>query len=148
MSGIKKALALVLALMMITVGVVTASAVDISKDDSVAADEPVAITLHVMQDGLAQPYVYLWNSLPTNSAMSEAYPGERMNLTGEWFTYTVRDVTKVNVLITDADGKQYSREAKITSASADWYFLNGKWTKYDPTKIDPTESLDPREDTL
>lgn len=149
MSGMKKALALVLALMMmITVGVVTASAVGISKDDSVAADEPVTITLHVMQDGLAQPYVYLWNSLPTNSAMSKTYPGEKMNLTGEWFTYTVENVTKVNALITDADGKQYSRETKITSASADWYFLNGKWTKYDPTKIDPTESLDPREDTL
>ena len=121
MSGIKKALALVLALiMMIAIGAVSASAVDISKDDSVAADEPLNITLHVMQDGLAQPYVYLWNSLPTNSAMSQAYPGEKMNLTGEWFTYTVRDVTKVNVLINDADGKQYCRETKITSASADW----------------------------
>ena len=64
MSGIKKALALVLALiMMIAIGAVSASAVDISKDDSVAADEPLNITLHVMQDGLAQPYVYLWNSL-------------------------------------------------------------------------------------
>ena len=39
MSGIKKALALVLALiMMIAIGAVSASAVDISKDDSVAAD--------------------------------------------------------------------------------------------------------------
>ncbi|MER2149251.1 MAG: starch-binding protein, partial [Ruminococcus sp.] len=149
MSGIKKALALVLALiMMIAIGAVSASAVDISKDDSVAADEPLNITLHVMQDGLAQPYVYLWNSLPTNSAMSQAYPGEKMNLTGEWFTYTVRDVTKVNVLITDADGKQYCRETKITSASADWYFFRGRWTKYDPTQVDPAESLDPREDTL
>ena len=149
MSGIKKALALVLALiMMIAIGAVSASAVDISKDDSVAADEPLNITLHVMQDGLAQPYVYLWNSLPTNSAMSQAYPSEKMNLTGEWFTYTVRDVTKVNVLITDADGKQYCRETKITSASADWYFFRGRWTKYDPTQVDPAESLDPREDTL
>ena len=149
MSGMKKALALVLALiMMIAIGAVSASAVDISKDDSVAADEPLNITLHVMQDGLAQPYVYLWNSLPTNSAMSQAYPGEKMNLTGEWFTYTVRDVTKVNVLITDADGKQYCRETKITSASADWYFFRGRWTKYDPTQVDPAESLDPREDTL
>ena len=149
MSGMKKALALVLALiMMITAGSVTASAVNVSKDESVAADTPITITLHAKQDGLAQPYVYLWNSLPTNSAMSEAYPGERMNLTGEWFTYTVEDVTKVNVLITDADGKQYGKETKITSASADWYFLNGKWTKYDPTHVDPTDSLDPREDTL
>ncbi|MEE0953340.1 MAG: starch-binding protein, partial [Ruminococcus sp.] len=125
MSGMKKALALVLALiMMITAGAVTASAVNVSKAESVAADTPITITLHAKQDGLAQPYVYLWNSLPTNSAMSETYPGERMNLTGEWFTYTVEDVTKVNVLITDADGKQYGRETKITSASADWYFLN------------------------
>ena len=149
MSGMKKALALILALMMVmTAGTVLVSAVSVSDGEAVAEAAPSAITVHVRQDGLVQPYLYLWNSLPTNSAMSQSYPGEKMTASGEWFIYTVNDVTKVNVLVTDADGKQYSKEKKLTNVSADWYFYNGKWTKYDPFLVDPTESMDSREDTL
>lgn len=148
MSRMKKALALILALMMIAVvGVIAVSAVEIP-DDSAVSDTPATITIHVRQDGLAQPYIYLWNSLPTNSAMSQAYPGEMMTPSGNWFNYTVQNVTKVNVLITDASGKQYSKEQKITNVSTDWWYTNSRWYKHDPDSIDPVESLDPREDTL
>ena len=148
MSGIRKALALILALAVIaTVGIFAASAADVSEEDPVS-DTPVTITVHARQEGLAQPYIYLWNSLPTNSAMSQSYPGERMTSSNGWFVYSIQNVTKVNALITGADGKQYSKEQKLTNVSADWYFSNGKWYKYNPDEVNPTESLDPREDTL
>ena len=125
MSGIKKALAVILALMMLTaVGVVAASAAAVSDDEDVGAgnNTPTDIVIHVRQDGLAQPRLYLWNSLPTNSAMSKSYPGEKMVSSGKWFNYVVKSITKVNVIVTDADGKQYSKEQKITNASGEWYF--------------------------
>ena len=90
------------------------------------------IVIHANQDGVNEPYIYLWNSLPTNSAMSKSYPGEKMTKSGEWYDYTVSNVTKVNALITDADGKQYSREQKLTTEenqTKEWWFLNGKWSK-------------------
>ena len=149
MSRMKKALAIVLALLMIAaVGVVAASAAEIADNDEVGADTASDIVIHVQQDGLTQPYIYLWNSLPTNSAMSKSYPGEKMTASGEWFDYTVKNVTKVNVLITDASGKQYSKEQKITNASDEWWYTNNRWSKYDPGQADPVSSLDPREDTI
>ena len=149
MTGMKKLLAVILVLtMIIAVGAVGASAAVAAETEAVAADVSGGITIHVRQDGLDQPYIYLWNSLPTNSAMSKSYPGEKMTAAGNWHTYTVKDVTKVNVLITDADGKQYSKEYKITDASADWYYSDKRWSKYNPDETDPVESLDPREDTL
>ena len=149
MTRIKKALAIILALVMLTtVGAIAGSAAEVKTDEAVAADPVTNIVIHVRQDGLSQPYLYLWNSLPTNSAMSQSYPGEKMVSSGGWFNYTVRNISKVNVLVTDAQGNQYSKEQKITSASTDWYFSNGRWSKYNPDELDPTESLDPREDTL
>ena len=149
MTRIKKALAIILALVMITtVGAIAGSAAEVKTDEAVAADPVTNIVIHVRQDGLSQPYLYLWNSLPTNSAMSQSYPGEKMVSSGDWFNYTVRNISKVNVLVTDAQGNQCSKEQKITSASTDWYFSNGRWSKYNPDELDPTESLDPREDTL
>ena len=151
MSGKKKTLALFLALLMtIAAGVCSASAAEVVKEADVSAD-PTRIIVHVRQDGLAQPYIYLWNSLPTNSAMSRSYPGEKMTASGEWFDYTVENVTKVNVLITDASGKQYSGEKKLTTTentTTEWWFSNKRWSKYCPDEVNPIESFDPREDTL
>ena len=151
MTGIKKLCALVLAVMMVvTVGVISVNAAQSSDSDAVAADTTnTGITIHVrMKDG-TQPYVYLWNSLPTNSAMSKSYPGEKMTKGDKWYNYHVADVTKVNAIITDADGKQYSTEKKLESAaSLDWYFENGKWSKYNPDEPDPIGSVDMREETI
>ena len=67
----------------------------------------------------------------------------------KWYNYHVADVTKVNAIVTDANGKQYSSEKKLESAaSADWYCENGKWSKYNPDEPDPIGSVDMREETI
>ena len=149
MTKFKKICAIVLVLMIvITAGVFTVGAAETS-DSEVAADSTsTGITIRVRDEEVAQPYLYLWNSLPTNDAMSDSYPGEKLtNKDGDWFIYTVADVTKVNVLVTDADGNQHSKEQKLTSGY-DWWCNNGKWTKYDPDQTDPVESVDMREETI
>ena len=151
MTRIKKLCALVLAVMMVvTVGVISVNAAQSSDSDAVAADTTdTGITIHVRMNDNTQPYVYLWNSLPTNSAMSKSYPGEKMTKGDKWYNYHVADVTKVNAIITDADGKQYSSEKKLESAaSSDWYCENGKWSKYNPDEPDPVSSVDMREETI
>ncbi len=151
MTRIKKLCALVLAVMMVvTVGVISVNAAQSSDSDAVSADTTeTGITIHVRMSDDTQPYVYLWNSLPTNSAMSKSYPGEKMTKGDKWYNYHVADVTKVNAIITDADGKQYSSEKKLESAaSSDWYCENGKWSKYNPDEPDPVGSVDMREETI
>lgn len=151
MTRIKKLCALVLAVMMVvTAGVVSVNAAQSSDSDAVSADTTeTGITIHVRMSDGTQPYVYLWNSLPTNSAMSKSYPGEKMTKGDKWYNYHVADVTKVNAIVTDANGKQYSSEKKLESAaSADWYCENGKWSKYNPDEPDPVGSVDMREETI
>lgn len=151
MTRIKKLCALVLAVMMVvTAGVISVNAAQSSDSDAVSADTTeTGITIHVRMSDGAQPYVYLWNSLPTNSAMSKSYPGEKMTKGDKWYNYHVADVTKVNAIVTDANGKQYSSEKKLESAaSADWYCENGKWSKYNPDEPDPIGSVDMREETI
>lgn len=151
MTRIKKLCALVLAVMMVvTAGVISVNAAQSSDSDAVSADTTeTGITIHVRMSDGTQPYVYLWNSLPTNSAMSKSYPGEKMTKGDKWYNYHVADVTKVNAIVTDADGKQYSSEKKLESAaSADWYCENGKWSKYNPDEPDPVGNVDMREETI
>ena len=151
MTRIKKLCALVLAVMMVvTAGVISVNAAQSSDSDAVSADTTeTGITIHVRMSDGKQPYVYLWNSLPTNSAMSKSYPGEKMTKGDKWYNYHVADVTKVNAIVTDANGKQYSSEKKLESAaSADWYCENGKWSKYNPDEPDPIGSVDMREETI
>ena len=151
MTRIKKLCALVLAVMMVvTAGVISVNAAQSSDSDAVSADTTeTGITIHVRMSDGTQPYVYLWNSLPTNSAMSKSYPGEKMTKGDKWYNYHVADVTKVNAIVTDADGKQYSSEKKLESAaSADWYCEDGKWSKSTPDEPDPVGSVDMREETI
>ncbi len=154
MSGMKKTLVVVLALTILlsvfTAGIFTVSAAGTSASEEVSATD-TKIIIHVRQEGLAQPRVYLWNSLPTNSAMSQYYPGEIMTANAGWHDYTVSGVTKVNALITDSNGKQYSNEKKLTTDAntvTEYWFDNGRWYKFDPDQENPIDSLDPREDTI
>lgn len=55
---------------------------------------------------------------PTNSAMSKSYPGEKMTKGDKWYNYHVADVTKVNAIVTDANGKQYSSEKNLNLLQA------------------------------
>ena len=150
MKNFKKICALVLTLMIIvTAGIVSVSAAQTDDNSEAAVSAAGEITIHVRDDDTTQPYVYLWNSLPTNSAMSKSYPGEKMTKAGKWFDYVVNDVTKVNAIVTDAEGNQYSGERKLdVSESSEWWCDNGKWTKYDPDEPDPISSVDMREDTI
>ena len=150
MTGIKKLCALVLVLMLVvSAGIFTVSGAETSDTNEVAADasEAKGITIHVRHKDLTQPYIYLWNSLPTNSAMSKSYPGEKMTSANGWFNYYVADVTKVNAIVTDAKGNQYSKEQKLTSAN-EWWCDNGRWSKYDPDQTDPVENVDMRQETI
>lgn len=151
MTKIKKLCALVLVLMIvITAGIVSVNAAETADINAVSTVEAKGITIHVRDDEVAQPYLYLWNSLPTNDAMSDSYPGEKLTAGANgWFDYYVADVTKVNVIVTDADGNQHSREQKLTTeASTEWWCSNGKWTKFDPDKTDPVEDVDMREESI
>ncbi len=152
MRRIRQVCALVLALLVVTTaGVFTAFSADDSGSDSVADSNQTAttITIRARQDNVAQLYVYLWNGLPTNDAMSKSYPGEKMTNANGWFTYTVNNVSKINALITDTDGNQYSKEQKLTAeASTEWWCDNGKWTKYNPDNPDPVTDDDLREESI
>ena len=151
MTRIKKLCALVLVLMIvIATGIVSVNAAETADNSAVSAVEATGITIHVRDDEVAQPYLYLWNSLPTNDAMSDSYPGEKLVGGADgWFDYYVADVTKVNVIVTDADGNQHSKEQKLTTAaSTEWWCNNGKWTKYDPDKTDPISDVDMREESI
>ena len=150
MTGIKKLCALVLVLMLVvSAGIFTVSGAETSDTNEVAADtaETTGITIHVRHKDLTQPYIYLWNSLPTNSAMSKSYPGEKMTSANGWFNYYVPNVTKVNAIVTDAKGNQYSSEKMLTSAN-EWWCDNGKWYKYNRDNPDPVEEIDMREETI
>ncbi len=148
MARIKKAFALVLALMIvITVGLVSVNAAETSDTNEVSADTlSTGITIYVRDDEVAIPYIYLWNSLPTNDAMSDSYPGEKLTYVDGWFTVYVADVTKVNAIVTDAQGNQHSSEKKLLAG--EWWCDNGKWSKYNPDETDPVSSVDMREESI
>ena len=151
MTGFKKVIAVLLVLLVAaSVGIITVNAAQTS-DSSEVCSADTTIIVHARHKELAQPYLYLWNSLPTNGAMSKAYPGEKLSPSGDWFNYTLRGYTKVNALVTDADGKQYSKEYTLSAVDgkiAEFWFLDGKWTKYDPEKPDPVTSTDLRDETI
>ncbi|MGN1203198.1 MAG: alpha-amylase family glycosyl hydrolase, partial [Eubacterium sp.] len=146
MTSLKKICALVLTVMiLVTAGVFCVNAAE-SDTAEVADDAATGITIHVRDDDVAQPYVYLWNSLPTNSAMSDSYPGEKLTKAGDWFDYYISDVTKVNAIVTDANGNQYSNEQKLVTG--EWWCDNGKWSKYDPDEPDQVSDLDMRQESI
>lgn len=148
MSKIKKICALILVLMLvITAGIITTSAAEQDSEAVASASSEPGITVHYRNEDVAQPYVYLWNSLPTNSAMSDSYPGEMMKAGSDgWFTITIPDVTAVNMLFTDAEGNQLSGELRRTSG--EWWYQNKRWYSNDPDLPDLVSDVDPREDSI
>ncbi len=148
MTRIKKICAIVLALMIvISIGIISVNAAQSDSSAEVAADTAATgVTIHVRHDKVAQPYVYLWNSLPTNDAMSDSYPGEKLTSANGWFNLTIPNVTKVNAIVTDASGNQYSKEQKLVAG--EWWCDNGKWTKFNPDEPDPVSSVDMREESI
>ncbi len=148
MTRIKKAFALVLALMtIVTAGIMTVNAAETSENEvSATSTTATGITIRVRDEEVASPYVYLWNSLPTNDAMSDSYPGEKLALVDGWYTLYIADITKVNAIVTDAQGNQHSSEKKLVAG--EWWCDNGRWSKYDPDETDPVSSVDMREESI
>ena len=147
MSRIKKLGAIILAsLIVMSAGAMTVGAAGTNDSTAVAAEAETGITIHIRDDEVAQPYVYLWNSLPTNEAMSKSYPGEKLVKTNGWYNYNIKNVSKVNAIVTDVNGNQHSKEQKLLAG--EWWCDNGKWTKYNPDEVIPSSDVDMREETI
>lgn len=146
MTRFKGFVALLLALMLIiSVSVVSSAAV--TSEKKTASADSAGITVH-FKCADAEPYIYYWNSLPQN--IETTYPGVKMskdNTQGEdWYTYTFKDVTKINMLFTDKDGKQLSSE--LTRNTGEWWYKNRIWRNTNPDLTPQNDSIDFREDTI
>ncbi len=144
MSNFKKIIALLLSLLIIvSLGVLTTQAAEV-EDESTSV---TTIIIHYKSEDVV-PYIYYWNSLPQN--IETSYPGVKMtadNSQGEnWYTYEFTDITKVNLLFTDADGNQLSSE--LTRNSGEWWYKNKVWRSSNPELADSAEDVDFREETI
>ena len=144
MAHLKKGLAIVLAVcMLIAVGVVAASAVNVSEGEQAA--EPVGdggITVHYYCEQ-GTPTIYYWNSLPTN--MVTNYPGPAMTSEGNGkYRYSFSNVTKINMLFV-VNGKQ---SAELSRTTGEWWYKNNKWYDHDPDEITEWDRTDLREDSF
>ena len=128
------------------VGTVGVSAKDTSTKKTAASSETTeaGITVHYKSEGVT-PYVYYWNSLPNN--IKTEYPGEQMTADKDnWYTTTFKDVTKINLMFTDKDGKQLTKE--LTRKTGEWWFYNNIWWSSNPDEFDPASSVDFREESI
>src|SRR5574344_1753851 len=153
MTRLKKLCALLLVCMLvITAGAISVNAQS-TDDSSATADNSSKLIIHYKGDGTTSPYVYYWNSLPVN-INEPSYPGKAMTADasqiGEnWYTYSFENITKINLLFTDKDGKQISEEtSRNTEAHSEWWFKNGRWYNYNPDDTDPVEFSDLRGDSI
>ena len=105
-------------ILVFSTGVLTANAQNTDENVSEADNQ---LVIHYKGDGKTEPYIYYWNSLPTN--ISTTYPGKAMTKEAEanWYTYTFSDVTKINMLFID-NGVQ-SKE--LTRNTGEWFYKNG-----------------------
>ena len=141
----RKIIALFLALLLaVSVGVISTAAVTSKKANTKDSD---GITVHFKSEEV-EPYIYYWNSLPKN--IETQYPGVKMtkdaNEGANWYTYTFNDVTKINMLFTDKDGKQLSNE--LTRNSGEWWYAKKIWRNQNPDKTPQSDTVDFREDTI
>ncbi len=142
------ALLLVFALT-VSIGVVGISAA--SDNTAQVAAEENGITIFVKSEDIT-PYVYYWNALPKN--LETEYPGVKMTLDttqegGNWYKYTFKDSTKINLLFTDGSAEldgQISGESVRTSGT--WWFKNDRWYNYNPDIPRDFNTSDLREDTI
>ena len=70
------------------------------------------------------PSVYYWNALPEDQEV--AWPGVAMKASGTgWYSYTFKDVSKINVLFLIGD----KQTDDFTATSGTWWYTGAKWTK-------------------
>ena len=148
MTGIKKILALLMVIVLaVSVAIVGTAVVSAKDTQTSSAGADAGITIHYKSADIV-PYVYYWNSLPTNIEVE--YPGVAMTKDAaqgdDWYTYTFNNVTKINFLITDKNGNQLTKE--FTRNTGEWWHKNGIWRNSNPDNADPVSSIDFREDTI
>ncbi len=152
MNTVKRIIALVLSIMLVvSVGVISAYAANTDTADTSAA----GIKVH-FESKSKVPYIYYWNALPND--ISTSYPGEKMTKEssmngGSWYTYNFPSSTKVNMLFTDGtntlSGQLTAETTQNTNANVnEWWYKDGKWTKYNPYDRKPFERDDLREDSI
>ena len=150
MTKFKKICALLLVCILVfSTGVLTANAQNTDENVSEADNQ---LVIHYKGDGKTEPYIYYWNSLPTN--ISVAYPGVAMEkdasqLGDNWYTYKFNDITKINMVFTDKAGNQLSGElTRNTSDYSEWWYKNGRWSKTNPDDIQEVDYSDLRGDSI
>ena len=154
MKKLTRLAALLLALVIaVGVGIVGISAAEGEVAEVAAASDTAGITVYYKCEGKT-PYIYYWNALPKN--LETAYPGVKMSKAtdqgDDWYKYTFKDSTKINLLFTDGTNTlegQLSKE--LTRNSGEWWHDGRKWYKSNPDiKIDPVpgEGGDMREDSI
>ncbi len=138
------AIALILVL---TISICLVSAQAASTDKKSSGDKSNSITIHYKSPE-ENPYIYYWNSLPNN--IETAYPGAPMNKENAsdegWYTYTFNNLTKVNFIFTNKDGKQLSSE--LTRNSGEWWYNNKRWRSHRQDEADTPDDVDFREDSI
>ncbi len=150
MTKIKKICALLLVcILVLSTGILTVNAQNTDTNESEADSQ---LIIHYKGDGTTAPYIYYWNSLPTN--ISVAYPGVAMEkdtsqLGDNWYTYKFDNITKINMVFTDKAGNQLSGElTRNTADYSEWWYKNGRWSKSNPDDIKPGDYSDLRGDSI
>lgn len=150
MTKFKKICALLLVcILVISTGMLTVNAQNTDTNESEADSQ---LIIHYKGDGTTDPYIYYWNSLPTN--ISVAYPGVAMSkdttqLGDNWYTYKFDDITKINMVFTDKAGNQLSGElSRNTADYSEWWYKNGRWSKTNPDDIQDVGYSDLRGDSI
>ena len=154
MNRLKRLLAVLLCLSLM-LAVTAVSAVNVaaeeSEDDLAETAASSGVIIHVKSKN-AVPYIYYWNTLPTNQEV--AYPGAKMTLDktqtgGDWYTYSFSGLTKVNFLITNgttALSGQLSGE--LTANTGEYWLKDGRLRNKNPEIPDSYDSVDMREDSI
>ncbi|MBQ3074059.1 MAG: starch-binding protein [Ruminococcus sp.] len=135
----------------VSVGVVGISAATENTAEVAADAASEGITVYFKSEDV-NPYIYYWNALPKN--LETEYPGVKMTPDstqegGNWYKYTFKDSTKVNVLFTDGTAElegQISGESVRTAGT--WWCKNNRWTNYNPDIPRDFNTSDLREDTI
>lgn len=154
MKKLTRTVALLLALIIaVGVGIVGISAAEWETAEVSAASDKAGITVYYKCEGKT-PYIYYWNALPKN--LETAYPGVKMSKAADqgenWYKYTFKDSTKINLMFTDGTNTlegQLSKE--LTRQSGEWWFNGKKWSGKNPDlEPDPIPGnfSDMREDSI
>ena len=118
-----------------------------ASSDKKPSSEGNSIIIHYKSEK-PSPFLYYWNSLPVN--VETAYPGAPMSKDAKmgegWYTYTFKNLTKINLLFTDKDGNQLSDE--LTRNAGEWWYINNRWRSKDPNQADDPKDIDFREESI